>query len=160
MADLRLHLDGRDLVVQAEPWWTLAQALRQGAACLSVKVACGEGGCGACAVTVDGQVVHACLYPALRADGARIETAAGLADGPVGRSLTERGAPQCGFCIPGFVVAGTALVRDRGAALTVDEARAALRGNLCRCTGYVSIIDAIVAAAAQDGAADTGGQGP
>lgn len=147
MPELTFQVDGQVRTLQAEPWWSLAQALRSDGGCLSVKVACGEGGCGACAVLLDGQVVHSCLYPALRAEGAAIETAASLSTGAVGLALVASGAPQCGFCIPGFVVAGTALVRAAaGESLGDSEVRAGLRGNLCRCTGYVGIVRAICAA--------------
>ncbi len=151
MAEITFQVDGAPVTVDAPAWWTLAQALREGAGVTHVKLACGEGGCGACAVQVDGRVVHACLYPARRADGAEITTAYGLREGAVAQALIERGAPQCGYCVPGFVVAGAALVQAHGASLTEAQARDELRGNLCRCTGYTSIIDAILAAA-QEGA--------
>ena len=148
---LRLTLDGLPVEARVAPWWPLSRALREGLGplppCTSVKVSCGEGACGACAVLVDGQPVHACIYPALRAEGREVVTAAGLAAEPVARALVETGAPQCGYCAPGFVVAATALLRECGPDVTEEQVRRDLAGNLCRCTGYASLIAAVLKAA-------------
>lgn len=116
----------------------LAEALRGGVDTTSVKVACGEGTCGACSVLVQGVRVHGCVYPAFRALGQDIQTAASFADGPVARALVEAGGIQCGFCTPGMVVTIHSLAEHVPA--TEAGLREALAGNLCRCTGYVGLI--------------------
>ena len=151
VAELRFILDGRPVQAEAPAHWPLVRVLRELAGERAVKVACGEGACGACAVLVDGTLVHSCIYPAGRVEGRSVTTAAGLRDGPVAAELIERGAPQCGFCSPGFVVSATALV-EAGEARTAEEVREGLAGNLCRCTGYHRTIDAVLAAVvARDG---------
>ncbi|HEX6131201.1 MAG TPA: (2Fe-2S)-binding protein [Actinomycetota bacterium] len=124
------------------------------------KNACEQGECGSCSVHLDGVLVCACLVPAGRADGADVRTVEGLADGdalhPVQRAFVETGAVQCGFCTPGLVVAAVDLL-----AATPDpsdaEIREALAGNLCRCTGYAKVLDAVRLAAARLGAGPGGG---
>lgn len=114
------------------------------------KEGCGEGECGACAVIMDGKLVNSCLVPAFQADGAEIETIEGISGTEIGETLVEAfadcGAVQCGFCIPGFVVAATALLRENPSP-TRDEVKTALSGNLCRCTGYEKIIQGVMEAA-------------
>ncbi len=114
------------------------------------KYGCGTGDCGTCMVLVDGEPTTACTYLARRADGKQITTIEGLTEGarlsPVQQAFVDAGAVQCGFCIPGMVVTATALLR-RNPSPSRDEIAHALDGNLCRCTGYVKIIDAIELAA-------------
>jgi len=116
-----------------------------------VKEGCGEGECGACAVLLDGELVNSCLVPACQADGAEVTTVAGLAapDGelhPLQQAFWETGGAQCGICTPGMLLAAAALLRRTDAP---DEAtiREALAGNLCRCTGYTKIVEAVALAA-------------
>jgi len=116
------------------------------------KNACEQGECGSCSVLLDGVLVCACLVLAAQADGHEVTTVEGLADGaelhPVQRAFVEAGAVQCGFCTPGLVVATVDLLA-RVPSPSDDEIREALSGNLCRCTGYAKIFDAVRAAAAE-----------
>jgi aerobic carbon-monoxide dehydrogenase small subunit len=132
---------------------SLLRVLRDHLGLTATKNACEQGECGSCTVTIDGETACACLVPALQARGAQVRTAAGLAgaDGaldPVQEAFVAAGAVQCGFCTPGFVVAARDLL-DRSAGgppLSDDDIREALNGNLCRCTGYHKILDAVKAA--------------
>lgn len=149
-----LTLNGRATTCDAKPGARLSEVLRERAGARDVKVGCDAGDCGACTVLVDGAPVCACLTPAVQAAGRRVDTARGLtADDPAGRRLAaafhDRGAAQCGICIPGMIVSATALLRETPAP---DEAaiRDALGGVLCRCTGYRKIIEAVAAAAASE----------
>jgi carbon-monoxide dehydrogenase small subunit len=114
------------------------------------KNACEQGECGSCSVLLDGELVCSCLVLAAQADGHEVTTVEGLADGrelhPVQAAFADTGAVQCGFCTPGFVVATAELLR-RVADPSDDEIREALSGNLCRCTGYAKILDAVRLAA-------------
>lgn len=143
MATWRATVDGRKVQGEVRAAATLAEAIRAVAAEAGVKIACGEGTCGACSALVGGVRVHACIYPALRAQDQEIQTVASFADGPVARALAEHGGVQCGFCSPGMVVAVHAAGSDVPA--TPDGLRAHLSGNLCRCTGYGQLVDGAVA---------------
>jgi aerobic-type carbon monoxide dehydrogenase small subunit (CoxS/CutS family) len=137
------EVDGRLVECDVPGNASLAEALRGGAENTAVKVACGEGICGACSCLVAGERVHGCIYPAFRAYGQVIQTAASFADGPVARALVEAGGVQCGFCTPGMVVAVHSLSTDVPA--TEAGIRHALAGNLCRCTGYAGLVAGAVA---------------
>ena len=145
---LELVVNGRRFRERVEPYVTLLRFLREHAGATDVKYGCGEGVCGACTVLLDGMAVNACSVLALQADGARVETVAGLGeDGslhPLQQELVDRGAVQCGFCTPGVVLASLEAVR-LGLARDRPTIRRSLAGNLCRCTGYGKIVDAVEA---------------
>jgi aerobic-type carbon monoxide dehydrogenase small subunit (CoxS/CutS family) len=113
-------------------------------------IGCDTGNCGACSVIVDGTLLKSCMMLAVQADGARIETVEGLAAGaeltPLQQSFSDHHALQCGYCTPGMLMSATALLRSNKRP-SEDEIRKAIQGNLCRCTGYVNIVEAIKAAA-------------
>jgi carbon-monoxide dehydrogenase small subunit len=127
----------------------MLDALRKELHLTGTKEGCGEGECGACAVLLDGRLVNSCLVPLLQADGAEITTIEGVADGErlhaVQEAFVANGAAQCGICTPGMVLAAIDLLR-RNPAPTDADVRAGLAGNLCRCTGYARIFDAVVKA--------------
>jgi aerobic carbon-monoxide dehydrogenase small subunit len=129
---------------------TLLDVIREQLGLTGTKYGCGTGDCGTCMVLVDGEPTTSCNYLARRADGKQITTIEGLTNGeqlsPVQQAFVDAGAVQCGFCIPGMVVTATALLR-RNPSPSRDEIARALDGNLCRCTGYVKIVDAIELAA-------------
>jgi len=132
------------------PGSSLLSMLRDDLGLPGSKNACEQGECGSCSVWLDGDLVCACLVLAAQADGREVRTVEGLAAGealhPVQEAFVEAGAVQCGFCTPGFVVAVTDLL-ERDAELTDAEVREALSGNLCRCTGYAKILEAVRVAA-------------
>lgn len=134
--------------------WTLLRALRDRVGATEVKYGCGEGVCGACAVLLEGTAVNSCCVLVGQAHGGDVQTTAGLVDGealhPLHLELVTRGAVQCGFCIPGVVIGALDAIRV-GAVRSREEIRQSLAGNLCRCTGYVKIIDAVESYASQSG---------
>jgi carbon-monoxide dehydrogenase small subunit len=147
---VELEVDGRTLRGVAEPRLLLADFLRHELGLTAVHVACEQGGCGACAVRLDGRLALSCLVLAVQADGRKVETAAGLArDGelhPIQRAFQAKHGLQCGFCTPGMLIAAQALLEARPEP-TDTEIREHLSGNVCRCTGYVGIVAAVREAA-------------
>jgi aerobic carbon-monoxide dehydrogenase small subunit len=148
-AEIRVTMtvNGREVSATAGAHLSLLRWLRDVAGVTDPKYGCGEGICGSCTVLVDGQPVSACLVLAAQVDGAAVTTAAGLvaADGSLGplqRAFHAAHAAQCGFCTPGMLMAATAALAD-GRRRSRHEIRAELHGNLCRCTGYGPIVDAI-----------------
>jgi carbon-monoxide dehydrogenase small subunit len=141
-------LNGRSTEVMAKPLATLGHVLREQLQLKAAKAGCRQGGCGSCTVLLDGEPVLSCLLPVANVAGRSVSTLEGMegAD-PLQQIFHERFAVQCGFCAPGMLVAARALL-DRNPSPTRDEIAAALTGNVCRCTGYQSIIDAIAEAAA------------
>ena len=132
------------------PGETLLDVLRNRLGLIGAKEGCGTGDCGACSVTVDGQLVCSCLVLGAEVEGRKVTTVEGLADGnrlhPLQEQFLDNAALQCGICTPGFLVAAKALL-DRNPDPTEEEIRYALAGNLCRCTGYDKIVRAVDAAA-------------
>ena len=147
---LELTLNGRPCVTEAPGHWTVLDLLRDGLNLMGTKYGCGEGVCGTCTVLADGRPIRACLVLAAHVRGRALVTVEGLEwDGrldPLQTAFAERGAAQCGFCTPGMLLAAKALLAQNPAP-TVDDVREALAGNLCRCTGYTKIVDAVLAAA-------------
>jgi len=143
-------LNGRPVAAFADPGGNLLDLLRRGLGDLSPKWGCGQGGCGACTVLLDGAPHLACVTLAETVEGRSVETTAGLARGPDLHPLQEAFidgfAAQCGYCTPGMLMAAKALL-DANPAPSRDEVVEAISGNLCRCTGYEPIVDAILAAA-------------
>ncbi|HLF85291.1 MAG TPA: (2Fe-2S)-binding protein [Blastocatellia bacterium] len=148
--NISLRINGSTCDVEAPPMRRLLDVLREVLRLTGTKEGCGEGECGACSVIVDGEVVNSCLVPVCQVQGCTILTVEGLArDGrldPLQQAFLECGGAQCGICTPGMLIAARALL-DEKAQPTRDEIKEAIAGNLCRCTGYVKIIDAIEQAA-------------
>ncbi len=154
---LRLTVNEREVEVWAWPNQTLLEVLRDEVGATEVKYGCGEGICGTCTVLLDGESVNACLMYGVQAEGAAITTLKGLGGDErplhgLQERFLEHGASQCGFCTPGMLVTAFEFVRDHPDP-TRDEIRAALAGNLCRCTGYTKIVDAVEAYARAEGEA-------
>ncbi len=145
-------VNGDPVEFLADPAATLLDALRDELGLTGSKEGCGSGDCGACTVMLDGKMVCACLVFAAEAEGQSVNTIEGVAEGselhPVQRKFLEKGALQCGFCTPGFIVASKALL-DRNPNPSESEVRYWLAGNLCRCTGYDKIVRAVMEAAAE-----------
>jgi aerobic-type carbon monoxide dehydrogenase small subunit (CoxS/CutS family) len=143
---VQMTVNGRQREALAEPRRTLADFLREDLGLTGTHVGCEHGVCGACTVLVDGRAVRSCLLLAAQADGAEVTTIEGLArDGafhPLQEALRRNHSFQCGFCTPGFVMTALELMQE-GRSFTDDELRHELGGNLCRCTGYQSIIDGV-----------------
>jgi len=149
---MRYHLkvNGEEVELAVPGMRRLLDALREDLGLTGTKEGCGEGECGACSVLVDGEVVDSCLVPVCQVQGASIQTVEGLAsDGRLNQlqaAFLETGGAQCGICTPGMLMAGEAFL-ESGVPADEDAIREAIAGNLCRCTGYTKIIDAIALAA-------------
>jgi len=143
-------LNGKSVAVEAKSTTTLLDLLRVQLGVTSVKKGCEQGECGACTVLLDGLPVTSCLILAPQVDGRHVTTVEGLAENPLMKELRnafmENGAVQCGFCTPGMLLSSYALLRDNPHP-SEEEVRAGIEGNICRCTGYVKIIEAILDAA-------------
>lgn len=158
---ITLHVNGESCQVLAEPFHTLSDVLRDGLGLTGTKKGCGRGNCGACTVLMEGKAVNSCLILAVDAQGRRITTIEGLsrllavegrrpelAEGqghlhPLQEVFIRYGAVQCGFCTPGMLLSAAALLEENPVP-TEAEVRAALEGNLCRCTGYQKIAEAVL----------------
>ncbi len=151
---ISLKINGQPQELAVEPHWTLLEAVRKQLELTGSKEGCGTGDCGACSMIVDGRLITSCLMLAPEADGSEITTIEGLARNgdlhPVQQSFIETGGVQCGFCTPGMIMAAKALL-DRNPRPTLEDVRLGLAGNLCRCTGYAKIYEAVLAAAERIG---------
>ena len=146
---IKLKVNGIEREVMVEPWWSLARVLRDALSLTGTKIGCEVGDCGACTVLIDGRAVKSCIYLAVKARDKDIVTIEGLKskDGqlhPLQQSFIDNFALQCGYCTPGMILAAKALL-DENPSASEDEIKNYLSGNLCRCTGYVKIIDAVQA---------------
>ena len=150
---IKFGLNGDSVELEIEPHLTLLQLLRDKPELTGTKEGCGMGECGACTVLVDGKTVNSCILPAMEVDGKSVITIEGLTDAqgnlhPIQKAFIEYGAVQCGFCSPGMVLSAKALL-DENSKPTEEEIRHGIAGNLCRCTGYLQIVQAIRAASGQ-----------
>ncbi len=157
---VRCRVNGSDVELRGHPMTRLLDALRRELHLTGTKEGCGEGECGACSVMIDGRLVNSCLVPLVQADSTAITTIEGVADGDRLHAVQEAfiacGASQCGICTPGMVLAALDLLQ-RIPKPTDADVRAGLSGNLCRCTGYMRIFEAVIAACARrPGSSDPG----
>ena len=143
---IRLTVNGRQHECEVDAQTRLLDLLREDLALTGTKEGCGEGECGACTVLIDGRAVNSCLVLAVQANGKTVLTIEGLADGealhPIQQAFVELGGVQCGFCTPGFIMSTVALLQENPSP-SDDEVLTALEGNLCRCTGYTKIVEAV-----------------
>ena len=146
---LRLKVNNEEYEVHVDPWKSLNDVLRDEIGLTGVKTGCESGQCGACTVLVDHKAVNSCLMLALQAKGKEITTIEGLEDEgglhPLQQAFVDHFAIQCGFCTPGMILSAKALL-DQNPHPDEEEIRVALGGNLCRCTGYIKIVEAVLAA--------------
>jgi carbon-monoxide dehydrogenase small subunit len=152
MIPITFRVNGKECRADVNPSDTLAKVLREKLGATEVKVACGNGECGSCTVIMDGKAIVSCLTAAAKADGKEITTAKGLAkDGQLHilqQKFLEHEAIQCGYCTPGMLMSAKALL-DSNPHPSEEEIRVAISGNLCRCTGYQQIVEAITDAASE-----------
>jgi aerobic carbon-monoxide dehydrogenase small subunit len=150
--DITLNINGRDHPIRVEPRRTLVDAIRDDCGQTGTHIGCEHGICGACTIILDDDAVRACLMFAVQADGRRIRTVEGLADGdklhPIQQAFIDHHGLQCGFCTPGFLMLAVNVL-ERQPDIGDDEMLDVLASNLCRCTGYQNIIKAVRAAAAE-----------
>jgi aerobic carbon-monoxide dehydrogenase small subunit len=151
--EMEFTLNGEQVNVEVDSTWTLLYLLREKLELTGTKLGCGYGECGACTVIMDGQAVNACLVPVLEAEGMSVTTVEGLVEPggqlhPLQKAFVDHGAVQCGFCTPGMIMSAKALLDEKGNP-TEEEIKESIAGNLCRCTGYVKIIEAVKAVAAE-----------
>ena len=148
----RFSVNGDEVTLEVPGMRRLLDALREDLGLTGTKEGCGEGECGACSVLIDGEVVDSCLVPLSQVEGTSVMTVEGLAtDGLLDAlqdAFLQHGGAQCGICTPGMLMSARAYL-DQGGAPVDEDIREAIAGNLCRCTGYTKIIDAIAAAAAE-----------
>jgi len=148
---ITLRINGDDYRVAVDPWRTLNEVIREDLNLTGTKHGCGSGDCGACTVMVNGRTVSSCLTLAIEVDGQKITTVEGIAPSgdrlhPIQEAFIEKGAIQCGFCTPGMEMSALHLLRQNPSP-DEEEIRRHLSGNLCRCTGYNKIVEAIAACA-------------
>jgi aerobic carbon-monoxide dehydrogenase small subunit len=143
---IETRINGISYRLEVEPHWTLLELLRNVLRLTGAKDGCGMGECGSCTVIMDGKTIYSCLTLAVRADGKEVLTIEGLARGeeldPMQKVFIEHGAFQCGFCTPGMILSGKALL-DENPSPNEEEIKRGISGNLCRCTGYNMIVEAI-----------------
>jgi len=143
---INLRLNGQPQELAVEPYWTLLEAVREALGYTGAKEGCGTGDCGACSMIVDGRLITSCLMLAPQADRRDVTTIEGLSHNgalhPVQQAFVDAGGVQCGFCTPGMVMAAAALL-EKNKKPTLEEIREGLAGNLCRCTGYTKIFQAV-----------------
>jgi aerobic carbon-monoxide dehydrogenase small subunit len=151
LCEISLTVNGKRRTVRAHPMERVLDVLRHQLGLTGAKEGCGEGECGSCSVLMNGEAVTTCLIPVLHADGATIVTIEGLASDsqlhPLQRTFLECGGAQCGICTPGLIMAAANLLQ-RSSCLSSEDIKEALAGNLCRCTGYAQICEAVAQAAA------------
>ena len=145
-------LNNQAVEIEGSPFRRLLDVLREDLGMTGTKEGCGEGECGACSVLVDGELINSCLFPVIRAENKEVLTIEGFKESPrydvLKRAFEEAGAVQCGFCSPGMILAAEALLRRKPHPETADI-REGISGNLCRCTGYNMIIEAVQMAASK-----------
>lgn len=153
---ITLNINGEDMDLRIAPTDILADVLRKETRLTGTKKGCGQGDCGACTVIINGKAVLSCLTLAIACQGKQITTVEGIADqktgemNPIQKSFLNHGAVQCGFCTPGMIMSSYALLANNPKP-TRQEIRRGLSGNLCRCTGYILILEAVQACAAEGG---------
>jgi carbon-monoxide dehydrogenase small subunit len=151
--EVHIFLNGEDRILHVPPMRRLLDVLREDLLLTGTKEGCGEGECGSCSVLLNGELVNSCLVPILQVDGATICTIEGMAADhrmhPIQRCFLEQGGAQCGICTPGMILATHHLL-EKHPQPTMEEIREGLAGNLCRCTGYMRIFEAVKEAAALD----------
>ncbi len=140
-------MNGEVHQVEVEPWERLSEVLRDKLYLTGTKRGCDYGGCGCCTVIMNGHAIYSCMFPAPRAEGKKIITIEGLSNGdqldPIQQSFIDHGGVQCGYCTPGIIMSAKALLL-RNPTPTEEEVRKAIAGNICRCTGYVKVVEAIL----------------
>jgi carbon-monoxide dehydrogenase small subunit len=150
LMQIAFHLNGKPVSLQINPWESALGVLRDRLQLTGTKEGCGIGECGACTILVDGRAVDSCLMLAAQLDGRDVQTVEGLASEdslhPLQEAFIEHGAVQCGFCMPGILMSAKALL-DQNSSPRREDIVQALSGNLCRCTGYIQIVEAVEQAA-------------
>ena len=148
-SELSFAVNGRAVTTVVDAATTLLDVIRGHLGLIGTKEGCNEGECGACSVLIDGKPVDSCIYPAVSVEGRSVVTVEGVSTTGIGRAVQEAfldaGGIQCGFCTPGFIVTVAALLEDDPVP-SQDDVRVALAGNICRCTGYSQIFDAVAGA--------------